>query len=98
MLLFFKGAVGLSSVIMRKIKIFFLLTGILVAGCCYNVAAKDRPEKTSSARAAYGYSAPKTKIRAKNKQKVNWAVHYKPAKGTTRHGRAKAWTPIRWYN
>jgi hypothetical protein len=77
---------------MKKFKIFLLLTGIIITGCAFGVMAQNRSENTSSARAVYGHrSIPKSKIRAKNKQKVDWHLHYKPAKGTTRGSRADAW-------
>jgi hypothetical protein len=70
---------------MKKVKIILLIAGILVAGCAFTaVAQKNKAEKTASAKAYYGQKPQKPNFKKKQKQKVDWSRHTKPAKGTTR--------------
>ena len=70
---------------MKNIPTIILLTGILVAGCAFNVAAQRKAHNTASAKAYYGYASAPTKFKAKKKKKIH---HYtisqppQPAKGT----------------
>ena len=82
---------------MKKIKIFIYIILIILVGCTLSVAG-DKPEKTSSARAAYGKSNAKPakharvhkikrqsynrKVHARIRSKADWKTSSKPAKGT----------------
>ena len=70
---------------MKNFKAILLLTGVLLIGCVFNVSAqRKRPEKTWSARAAYGIT-----IKAKPKQKtkaIKNYTHTKRAQGTNADG------------
>jgi hypothetical protein len=72
---------------MKKLKVFLLLTCILIFGCVYNASAQFRPEKTSGARAAYGKSGPSYKGKARKKSKK------KNSKRAARRSRREEWIP-----
>jgi hypothetical protein len=76
---------------MKRLKIIIFITGILIAGCAHNLAAQNKAQKTSSAKAYYGTSPSKSKFKKKNKKKVHNFTHTKPAKGTS----SDSWRPKR---
>jgi hypothetical protein len=56
---------------MKKFKTIILITGLLVALSAFSVVAQNRPQKTSSAKAYYGYSqAKQQKYKVKKKKTV----------------------------
>lgn len=67
---------------MKKLKIIILVTGVLVAWIASSASAQKRPERTSSARAAYGVQPERPKHKLGKKQKVRKQSQVKPAKGT----------------
>jgi hypothetical protein len=66
---------------MKKLKIILFIIGILIAACSFAETGRGRDQKTSSWRAYYGVKPQPQKFK-KKKQKVDWAKHNEPAKGT----------------
>jgi hypothetical protein len=79
---------------MKSLRIITVITGIFVAACVGSAVAQNKAEKTSSARAYYGQKPEKSIFKKKKKQKADWHVHSKPAKGT----RADAWSTRRKFS
>jgi hypothetical protein len=71
---------------MKQIKILLFIIGVLVAMSMNAMAQRYKPEKTASARAYYGATPSKPKLHKKQKHKVDWRSHSKPARGTRVQG------------
>jgi hypothetical protein len=67
---------------MKNLTTIALLTGVMMAGFSFQMAAQTRAEKTSSAKAYYGHTREKSKFKKKKKQKPVMVHHTKPASGT----------------
>jgi hypothetical protein len=67
---------------MKNLKTIAFLTGMIMAGLGFQVAAQTRAEKTSSAKAYYGHAHEKSKFKKRKKQKPVMVHHTKPASGT----------------
>lgn len=59
---------------MKKFQAIILITGILVAGLAFSAVAQKRADKTSSAKAYYGYRSDKPNKYAKKTKKHKYSV------------------------
>jgi hypothetical protein len=69
---------------MKNVNTFICLVFLFIGASSLDCAAQSRPEKTSSAKAYYGYSSakPKIKLKKKNGKVLRNYTHTMPAKGT----------------
>lgn len=92
-IVFMLPSCSLFPIRMKNLKTILFVATLFVVGSVFNATAQKKAQRTSSAKAYYGYSIGKPKVAKKNKLKVRNFGHTKPAKGT----RANEWATRRRY-